>query len=217
MSPRKVGENQRDYKMTYATVELEKKLWDSGHNLVCGVDEVGRGCFAGPVVVGAVMFPVGFSQFKGIADSKLLNNVKRKKLEVKIKEMSLCWAIDEVSVDIINKVGIGKATQIAFFQVIKKLLHFPQHILIDAFYIDAYNKKMQSPVVGGDKLSVSIAAASIIAKVYRDELMEKLGLEYPGYLFEKHKGYGTLEHRNAIKAHGLSPLHRTSFNLTKFL
>ncbi len=185
--------------------------------MVCGVDEVGRGCFAGPVVVGAVIFPVGFSKFSGIADSKLLSAAKRKSLVDDIKNLAVCWAIDEVSVEVINKVGIGKATQIAFFQVIKKLAEFPQHILIDAFYIDGFNKKMQSPVVGGDRLSVSIAAASIIAKVYRDELMEKLGLEYPGYLFEKHKGYGTLEHRKAIKENGLSPLHRTSFNLSKFL
>lgn len=99
----------------------------------------------------------------------------------------------------------------------KKLQIFPEHILIDAFYIDAFNKKMQSPVVGGDRLSVSIAAASIIAKVYRDELMENLGKEHPGYLFEVNKGYGTKAHREAIKKNGLSPLHRTSFNLSKFL
>ena len=203
--------------MTYATTDLEKKLWDSGMNLVCGVDEVGRGCFAGPVVVGAVIFPFGFSEFRGIADSKLLSAKKRQILAEKIKEFAVCWAIDEVSVEVINRVGIGKATQIAFFQVVKKLTQFPQHILIDAFYIDAFNKKMQSPVVGGDKLSVSIAAASIIAKVYRDDLMERLSQEYPQYFFDKHKGYGTEVHRKAIREHGLSPLHRTSFNLSKFL
>jgi ribonuclease HII len=203
--------------MTYATAELERQLWEGGHSLVCGVDEVGRGCFAGPVVVGAVIFPMGFSQFSGIADSKLLTAKKRKELALRIKELALYWAIDEVSVEVINRVGIGKATQIAFFQVVRKLEQFPQHILIDAFYIDAFNKRMQSPVIGGDKLSVSIAAASIIAKVYRDELMEKLGVDFPDYLFEDNKGYGTKAHREAIKKNGLSPLHRTSFNLNKFL
>lgn len=101
--------------MTYANVDLERQLWDQGISSVCGVDEVGRGCFAGPVVVGAVIFPVGFSEFHGIADSKLLSAKKRQSLVAMIKSLALCWAIDEVSVDVINKVGIGKATQIAFF------------------------------------------------------------------------------------------------------
>lgn len=203
--------------MIYATSDLEQQLWDTGILKVCGVDEVGRGCFAGPVVTGAVIFSSTKSIPKGLADSKLLKPKQRKELEYYIKEAAIAWAIGEVDVETINKVGIGRATQIAFVKAVKSLTQDPEHILIDAFYISDLNKDIQSPIKGGDKLSVSIAAASIIAKVYRDELMEKLGLEYPNYLFEKHKGYGTKAHRDLMKIHGLCPLHRTSFNLTKFL
>lgn len=203
--------------MTYATTDFEKLHWNKGLELVCGVDEVGRGCFAGPVVVGAVIFPPHFNQYEGIADSKLLSETQRKKLANHIKKLSLDWAVAEVSVEIINKVGIGKATQLAFTQVLKNLERFPEHILIDAFYIAEIEKNIQSPIKKGDQLSISIAAASIIAKVYRDELMKKVAKDYPFYLFEENKGYGTKHHREMIKTHGLSPLHRTSFNLQKFL
>ncbi len=203
--------------MIFATTDFEQKLWQKGFNLVCGIDEVGRGCFAGPVVVGAVIFPKDFDQYKGIADSKLLTEPQRKNLADHIKKLSLDWAIGEVGVDIINKVGIGKATQLAFAQVVKQLQNFPEHILIDAFYINEIEKKIQSPIKKGDQLSISIAAASIIAKVYRDELMKKLSKQFPNYLFEQNKGYGTKAHRELMKKYGISPLHRTSFNLEKFL
>lgn len=203
--------------MTYATTDFEQKFWQKGFNLVCGIDEVGRGCFAGPVVVGAVIFPKDFDQYEGIADSKLLTEPQRKKLSDHIKRLSLDWAIGEVGVDVINQVGIGKATQFAFAQVVKQLQSFPEHILMDAFYITEIDKLIQTPIKKGDQQSISIAAASIIAKVYRDELMKKLGKIYPDYLFEQHKGYGTKLHRDLMKKFGISPLHRTSFNLTKFL
>jgi ribonuclease HII len=203
--------------MTYATTQFEQKHWNKGLQSICGIDEVGRGCFAGPVVVGAVIFPPHFSEYEGIADSKLLTELQRKKLANHIKKQSLDWAVAEVSVEVINQIGIGKATQLAFMQVLKNLEKFPEHILIDAFYISEIEKQIQSPIKKGDQLSISIAAASIIAKVYRDELMKKLSQEYPHYLFEENKGYGTKLHREMIKNHGLSPLHRTSFNLQKFL
>jgi ribonuclease HII len=203
--------------MTYATTQFEQKHWNNGLQLICGIDEVGRGCFAGPVVVGAVIFPPHFSEYEGIADSKLLTELQRKKLANHIKKQSLDWAVAEVSVEVINQIGIGKATQLAFVQVLKNLEKFPEHILIDAFYISEIEKLIQSPIKKGDQLSISIAAASIIAKVYRDELMKKLSKEYPHYLFEENKGYGTKLHREMIKNHGLSPLHRTSFNLKRFL
>lgn len=203
--------------MIIPTLDFEYELWNEGYQLIAGVDEVGRGCFAGPVVVGTVVIDQNCKLPEGIRDSKLLTHKKRKDLDSKIKECVKEWAIGVVDVPVINKVGIGKATQIAFYNAIKFLKQDPHFILIDAFFIDNIDKNKQKPVVHGDALCQSIAAASIIAKVYRDELMEKLSEQYPEYNFAKHKGYGTKEHQEAIKKYGLSPLHRTSFNLDKFL
>lgn len=203
--------------MIIPTLDFEIEAWKQGFTNVAGVDEVGRGCFAGPVVVGAVIFPKDVNLPEGIRDSKLLTPKKRKDLDPQIKNIATAWSIEEVGIEIINELGIGQATQLAFLNVIKKLKFLPDYILIDAFFIDGIEKEKQKPIIHGDALSMSIAAASIIAKVYRDELMEKLHEQYPQYNFAKHKGYGTKEHRDAIKKHGLSPLHRTSFNLTKFL
>ena len=199
------------------TLDIEQSLWSQGKKIICGIDEVGRGCFAGPVVVGAVIFPDNVVLPDGLADSKLLTPIKRLELDPIIKQLAVAWAIEETSVEIINKVGIGQATQIAFYNVVQKLEQPPEHILIDAFYINAIPHEIQSPVVNGDKTCASIAAASVIAKVYRDNLMIDLDEKYPEYGFAVHKGYGTKRHQEAIKTHGLTPLHRTSFNLGKFM
>ncbi len=203
--------------MITPTLDLEKDLWNSGYNLVCGLDEVGRGSFAGPVCVGAVIFPQGIRLPEGIRDSKLVKPEKRKILASQIRDCASDFSIGEVSVEVINKLGIGKATQIAFYQAVKSLKLDPEYLLIDAFYVDNIDRKKQRPIPHGDGICMSIAAASIIAKVYRDELMDRLSEEYPQYNFAKHKGYGTKEHQEAIKKHGLSRIHRTSFNLNKFL
>lgn len=203
--------------MIFATSDLEKQYWDYGLEIVCGVDEVGRGCFAGPVVVGAVVFNKNCQIPSGIADSKLLSPKKREQLAEEIKKCAQFWAIEEVGVEVINTVGIGQATQIAFYNVISKLTKFPDYILIDAFLIKNIDPEKQRAIIGGDRVSVSIAAASIIAKVYRDDLMSKLDTKYAQYGFEKHKGYGTKFHRDMIKAYGLCDLHRKSFDLDKFL
>jgi ribonuclease HII len=203
--------------MIYPTLEIEQSLWQNGYNLIAGIDEVGRGCFAGPVVVGAVIFPKGCELLKGVADSKLLKPLIRETLSEEIKKFAASWAIAEIDVPVINKVGIGKATQIAFFNVVKLLKQAPDFILIDAFAIANISPEIQKPIVNGDKICASISAASIIAKVYRDQLMTKLHNQFPEYGFAQHKGYGTKQHREAIKIHGLSKLHRTSFNLEKFL
>ena len=203
--------------MIVPTLDFEIDLWNKGYLNICGLDEVGRGCFAGPVVVGAVIFSRGVVLPDGIRDSKLLKPEKRKDLSKKIKESALDFAISEVSVEVINKLGIGKATQIAFFNAVKNFKKDPDFLLIDAFYINNIDRKKQKPIIRGDGICMTIAAASIIAKVYRDELMEKLSIEYPEYGFTRNKGYGTKEHREAIKKYGLTKLHRTSFNLEKFL
>lgn len=203
--------------MIIPTLNFEKALWKAGYTCVCGLDEVGRGCFAGPVVVGAVIFPSNVCLPIGIADSKLLTPSKRKELELKIKDQALCWAVEEISVEVINKKGIGDATQQAFALAVKNLSQKPDFCLIDAFFIKYLEEFEQKAVKSGDKICASISAGSIIAKVYRDELMVSLHEKYPQYNFAKHKGYGTKEHRDAIKKYGLCDLHRTSFNLSKFL
>jgi ribonuclease HII len=207
--------------MIYATLEEEKMLWEKGFKLVCGIDEVGRGCFAGPVVVGAVIFPseVEIPPEK-IADSKLLKPMQRKKTVDLIKSKALAWAVVEIGVPTINKLGIGKATQMAFRKVVKTLEKSPDFVLMDAFYINrlpTLRRKNQKPIIHGDRISISIAAASIIAKVYRDNLMKKYHKKYPNYHFGKHKGYGTKLHQEAIRKYGLTRIHRKSFNLSKFL
>lgn len=203
--------------MITPTLRLEKSLWKKGFHHIAGLDEVGRGCFAGPVVVGAVVFPKDLQMIAGLADSKLLKPRQREKLTESIKEQALAWSVAEISVTTINKLGIGKATQIAFRKAIKSLKKSPDFILIDAFYIKHLNRKRQKPIKDGDKICASISAASIIAKVYRDKLMKKLHRKYPKYGFAKHKGYGTKQHQDAIKKYGLSKIHRKSFNLEKFL
>lgn len=199
------------------TLDFEKELWDKGFKCVCGIDEVGRGCFAGPAVVGAVIFPPDITPIEGVMDSKMLKPRQRERLVETIKSSAIAWSIAEISVRDINKVGIGKAVQMGFRKAVKDLRINPDYILIDAFYIKHLNRKNQKPIIKGDTLSLSIAAASIIAKVYRDKLMKKISCKYPEYGFAKHKGYGTKKHQEAIKQHGLTRIHRKSFNLEKFL
>ncbi len=203
--------------MISATLDFEKKYWNQGYKLVCGVDEVGRGCFAGPIVVGSVIFPVDVCLPEGITDSKLLTSKKREYFEIIIKKLALAYSIAVIDVPMINEVGIGKAAQRAFKKSVEDINPRPDFILIDAFWIDGLDRRIQQPIVRGDQLSVSIAAASIIAKVYRDRLMTELDTKYPQYGFKKHKGYGTREHQVAIAQYGLSQIHRTSFNLSKFV
>lgn len=203
--------------MIIPTLNLEKALWKSGYRCVAGLDEVGRGSFAGPVAVGAVVFPKDVILPEGIADSKLLTPKQREKLAEQIKNVAFAWSVAVISVPYINKLGIGQATQMAFRKALRLLSAQADYVLIDAFYIKHLSRKKQKPIKDGDKICASISAASIIAKVYRDDLMRKLHVKYPQYGFEKHKGYGTKEHRDAIKKHGLSKIHRRSFNLKKFL
>lgn len=203
--------------MITPTLDFEKELWISGYNYICGIDEVGRGCFAGPVVVGAVIFPKNLNLISGVVDSKLLKPRQREKLAEEIKNKAASWAVCEVKVSVINKLGIGKATQVAFRKVIKLLDKKADFVLIDAFYIKHFNRKSQKAIIKGDQKCFSIAAASIIAKVYRDKLMKGLHKKYPEYGFAKHKGYGTKLHQTAIREYGLTKIHRTSFNLHKFL
>lgn len=202
--------------IAFPTFSYELLLWEKGVTLVAGIDEVGRGAFAGPVVTAAVILPPDFPQSLGIHDSKLLSAQKRESLVDTIKEKALSYAITEVCIPCINELGIGKATQKCFFSTISSLSTKPTHILSDAFYISGIEKTKQTPIIKGDQKSLSIAAASILAKVYRDSLMCELAKSYPQYGFERNAGYGTLSHRVAIKQFGLSDVHRSSFSLIKY-
>jgi ribonuclease HII len=202
--------------MNLPTFQYELPLWNAGHTYVAGVDEVGRGCFAGPVVAAAVILSKDFPLEHKLNDSKKLTAKRRKELDVVIRERALAYSISEISVPIINEVGIGRAAQQAFHKAVTSLDPLPEHILIDAFPITTISREQQTPIIRGDQISVTIAAASIIAKVFRDALMEKLSEKYAVYDFMTNKGYGTKKHREAIQIHGLSDLHRTSFNLTRY-
>ena len=196
--------------------KYEKLLRKKGFNNIAGLDEVGRGAFAGPLVAAAVILPKQF-RINGIKDSKLLTPEKREKLSTYILKNSIAYSISEIDLKYINKFGIGKATEKAFLACLKSLNGKYDFVLVDGYQIKKYDTSFQKGIIHGDNISVSIAAASIIAKVYRDNLMIKLHQEYPKYNFFKNKGYGTKYHRDALKKHGISKVHRTSFNLQKFL
>lgn len=199
------------------SLEEEKSLWQSGHSLVCGLDEVGRGSWAGPLVVGAVILPKTFRIPEGFGDSKSVKTSKRQEFSDVIKKDALFWSIAETPVSQINKTGIVDATHRAFRRALRALAKKPDFLLVDAFYIKRVNKEKQKAIIKGDEKCASIAAASIIAKVYRDELMEKFHETYPQYGFGKHKGYGTSEHQQAIRKYGFCQIHRSSFNLSYLL
>lgn len=203
--------------MTDATFDYEEKQWKAGYGQVCGIDEVGRGCFAGPIVAAGVIFPANITLPKGLRDSKLLSAKKRQELDKLIRELALEFQIIEIGLEVINKHGIGYANKLAFSSLVRNFSQTPDFLLVDAFVVDDFPKDQQQSIIHGDQLSASIAAASIIAKVYRDKLMEELDQKFPGYGLAKNKGYGTKDHRDAIKTKGLSPLHRTSFSLDKYL
>lgn len=198
---------------TLPDFKFESPFWNSGQK-VLGIDEAGRGAFAGPLSVGGVVFDPKFASKMlslGINDSKLLSPKKRESLYIEIKKHALFSHVELVSLEIINEIGIGKATFLGMEKVWNNCIDsFKRtHCLIDAFRVP--NISNQTPIVHGDRLSISIAAASILAKVERDNLMKKLGEKNPIYGFEIHKGYGTLFHRNNLKKFGPSIYHRTQF------
>ena len=197
---------------------LEKELL-SKVDLVFGMDEVGRGSFAGPLVAAAVCFTKEFEWFKDLNDSKLLTPAKREELSKLILENSKCF-IEIIKVEEINQKGIGKCNQLVFERLIKRILSEQAEKQIH-FLIDGNKQKINganlSFIVKGDSKIISIAAASIIAKAYRDNVMRELGKTYHGYNFSKNKGYGTKFHRDAIGKLGLCDIHRKSFNLSRYL
>lgn len=193
-------------------LQLEQKYHTDGYELIAGIDEVGRGAIAGPLIAGAVVLPIRV-RLPGLTDSKLLSQLQREKLSQQIIEAGATIAFGEVSAEEIDDIGIAAANKLAFVRALSAMRPTPHFALADYFtYTD-----LPCPsrgVAGGDKLVRSIAAASIVAKVYRDALMKKYHDEYPQYGFDTHVGYGTLKHRNAIKKYGACHLHRKTFTLT---
>jgi ribonuclease HII len=194
----------------------EKKLW-LAYQHVAGLDEAGRGALAGPVCVGAVILPSVdphlLRALRGVRDSKQLTPRKRDQLAPRIKESVLAWGIGFASAADIDKLGIVPATRLAASRALEAMSILPDFLLTD-FRLELPELDVsQAALVKGDQRSLSIAAASILAKTARDELMIGLDAQYPQYGFARHKGYGSLIHRGAIAAHGFSPVHRKTFHI----
>lgn len=202
--------------MRKPSFDIEQSLWEKGYKYIAGVDEVGRGCFAGPLVASAVILSPEFIH-EGVNDSKVLSPIRRQKLDKHIRLNCQSFAISEISVKDIDTLGISLATQKAFLTAINSLSISPDFILFDAFGLSSWPSRQQKAIIHGDAQSLTIAAASIIAKVYRDQIMCDIDANFPYYNFKQNKGYGTKAHRGAIKKYGLTNLHRHSFNLQKFL
>ena len=192
-------------------LSYERALQAQGFELIAGVDEVGRGPLAGPVVCAAVIMPLEAEAIiEGVDDSKKLSEKKREQLAEEIKKRALCYTIVEIDEKTIDEINILQATKLGMKRAIEQLATQPEIVLTDGnMTIDIAHK--QQSIIHGDALSYSIGAASIIAKVYRDKLMDEYAKTYPQYAFEKNKGYGTAAHLQGIKEHGICPIHRKTF------
>ena len=195
----------------------ESYLWPYyGH--IAGLDEAGRGALAGPVAVGVVILPHGNSPallqaLAGVRDSKQMTPLERESLAPRIKETALTWCVAFASAEEIDTLGIVHATRLAALRALHGLTVSPEYLLTD-FRLELPQLDIsQTALVKGDALCLSIAAASVLAKTARDQLMRELDLQYQGYGLGKHKGYGTQFHRSAMKRMGVTPIHRKSFHL----
>ena len=192
-------------------LQYERALQEKGFKYIAGVDEVGRGPLAGPVVCAAVVMPLGEADIiDGVDDSKKLSAKKREKLSALIKEKALCYCIFEVDEKRIDEINILQATREGMKNALLGL-NVPPEVVITDGNMTLDIPFPQSSIVHGDALSYSIGAASIIAKVHRDALMDEYAKTYDGYGFERNKGYGTAEHIKGIKEKGLCPIHRRTF------
>lgn len=195
-----------------ANLEYEKKYYNQGLEYIAGSDEAGRGPLAGPLVVAACILPKNYNN-ELINDSKKLSDKKRRQLYEIIKKDAIAFHIEVIDIDIIDKINIYQASKLGMKICLEKLKIQPQAALLDAMYIE-----MDYPVesiIKGDEKSLSIAAASILAKVYRDDLMIEYAKIYPGYDFEKNKGYGTKKHLEALETIGITPIHRKTYDPVK--
>ena len=196
-------------------LEIEQLLWQSGYQQVAGVDEVGMGSLAGPVVAAAVTFPPGVF-ISGIDDSKRIPPVKREALARIVRKQALGVGLGVAEVSEVDQLNVYYAGLLAMRRAVGRLPFRPDHILIDAKRLPQLSIPQQS-ITKGDQRSFSIAAASIVAKTWRDQLMVKLHARFPQYGFNRHKGYCTREHQKALRRHGPCVVHRKSFNVIQEL
>jgi ribonuclease HII len=200
-------------------LDFEKSLWDAGLETLAGLDEAGRGAWAGPVAAAAVILPVDPAvrgHLRGVRDSKRMTPTQRGIWAKKIKEIALCWGVGFASNQEIDEIGIVPATRLAMKRSLAGLSKEPQHLLLD--YIKLPEESLpQTILIRGDSRCLSIAAASVIAKIQRDALMVKFDGSHPGYGFARHKGYGTRIHQSALTALGPCNIHRFSFKPLKRL
>jgi ribonuclease HII len=190
------------------TLKFEKRAWDGGAQLVAGVDEVGRGSLFGPVVAAAVILDPAY-RIRGLRDSKLLPAERREVLAERIREHCIAWAIAAVDAARIDQINIYQASRFAMREAVMQLQPGANHLLVDAVRLDC--DLPQQPIIHGDALSASIAAASILAKVERDRMIRDWDPVFPLYGLASNKGYSTPHHLAALRQHGPSPLHRQSF------
>ena len=205
---KQVDEDLRLEKM----LAYEKELYTQGIQLIAGVDEVGRGPLAGPVVAAAVILPKG-SKIPGLNDSKKIPKSKHKEIYEAVLQNAIAIGIGAKDNQVIDQVNIYEATKLAMMEAIGQLEPQPQHLLIDAMRLDL--PISQTSIIKGDANSLSIAAASIVAKVTRDQMMEEFDKEYPGYDFAQNAGYGTANHLAGLDQLGVTPIHRRSFEPVK--
>lgn len=205
---KQVDEDLRLEKM----LAYEKELYTQGIHLIAGVDEVGRGPLAGPVVAAAVILPKG-CKISGLNDSKKIPKSKHKEIYEAVLQNAIAIGIGVKDNHVIDQVNIYEATKLAMMEAIGQLDPQPQHLLIDAMKLDL--PISQTSIIKGDANSLSIAAASIVAKVTRDQMMEEFDKEYPGYDFAQNAGYGTAKHLAGLEQLGVTPIHRLSFEPVK--
>ena len=205
---KQVDEDLRLEKM----LAYEKELYTQGIDLIAGVDEVGRGPLAGPVVAAAVILPEN-CKIPGLNDSKKIPKSKHKEIYEAVLQNAIAIGIGVKDNQVIDQVNIYEATKLAMMEAIGQLEPQPQHLLIDAMRLDL--PISQTSIIKGDANSLSIAAASIVAKVTRDQMMEEFDREYPGYDFAQNAGYGTVKHLAGLDKLGVTPIHRRSFEPIK--
>ena len=193
-------------------LSYEKELYNKGISFIAGVDEVGRGPLAGPVVAAAVILPQN-CKIKGLNDSKKIPKKKHEEIFQAVKENALAIGIGIMDNHVIDQVNIYEATKLAMKEAISQLEPQPEYLLIDAMKLDL--PISQTSIIKGDANSLSIAAASIIAKVTRDKIMDNYDQEFPGYDFSQNAGYGTTKHLEGLEKYGVTPIHRTSFEPIK--
>lgn len=198
----------------WPTLDFEAPLHDAGIQPIAGLDEAGRGALAGPVMAAAVILPLGNSaaleRLAGVRDSKLLSPAQRESALEVILDVAVCWATGSASPQEVDSTGLLPATRKAMERALAGLSMVPGHLLIDHLLLPE-DERPQTALVKGDQRSLSIAAASVVAKVLRDRRMTDLHSRYPGYAFASNKGYGTQQHRSALQRLGPTPVHRRSY------